>query len=295
MSGEPGRTPAPAPGAVVVTGMSGAGRTTSIHAFEDMGYEVVNNLPLSMLDTLFEPGGGSKPIALGVEARTRGFSARALAGALDLLRARLDAAPLLVFLDCSDAVLERRFVATRRRHPLAPAEEPGIGVARERDLLAEIRAAADIVIDTTMLSPHELRSELEARFSPDRARRMTVGLTSFSYKRGAPASAEMVLDCRFLRNPYWDETLRALDGRDPAIQGYVGDDPRFGAFVDQLTEMIVMLLPAYLDDGKVFFSVALGCTGGQHRSVAVAECLARRLADLGWPVSLRHSELERRR
>lgn len=283
-----------APGVVIVTGMSGAGRTTAIHALEDMGYEALNNLPLSMLDALIEPG-GAKPIVLGVETRTRGFSARALAGALDLLRGRLDAPPLLVFLDCEDGVLERRFVAARRRHPLSPAEEPGVGVARERDLLTEIRASADIVIDTTHLTPHDLRGELEARLSPERARRMTVGLTSFSYKRGAPASAELVLDCRFLRNPYWDETLRALDGRDPAIQGYVGADPRFGAFLDHLTEMILMLLPAYVEQGKLFFTVALGCTGGQHRSVTVAEALARRLEAAGWPVALRHLEIERRR
>jgi len=291
--GEPAAQPAP--GVVIVTGMSGAGRTTSIHAFEDMGYEVLNNFPLSMLDALIEARDGSQPLALGVETRTRGFSARSLGGALEFLRTRLDSAPLLVFLDCADAVLERRFIAARRRHPLAPAEEPATGVARERDLLDEIRAAADIVLDTTELTPHDLRAELEARFSPGRARRMTVGLTSFSYKRGAPASAELTVDCRFLRNPYWDESLRSLDGRDSAIQGYVGADPRFDAFLDRLTEMTLMMLPAYLEDGKVFFSVALGCTGGQHRSVVVAESLGRRLEAAGWPVSLRHSELERRR
>ncbi|MDT8345217.1 MAG: RNase adapter RapZ [Thermohalobaculum sp.] len=284
-----------APGMVIVTGMSGAGRTTAIHALEDMGFEVLDNFPIGLLDMLIEPGGGGQPVALGVETRTRGFSVHAVAAALDMLRARLTAPPLLIFLDCADAVLVRRFSETRRRHPLAPAEDPAMGVARERDLLTDIRATADMVIDTSALTPHDLRREIEARFSPDRARRMTVGLSSFSYKRGAPGGAEMVLDCRFLRNPYWDETLRALDGRDPAIQGYVGADPRFGAFLDQLTEMVLMLLPAYLDEGKVFFSVALGCTGGQHRSVAVAEMLARRLEAAGWPASVRHLELERRR
>ena len=286
----------PTPAVVIVTGMSGAGRTTALHALEDMGYEPLNNFPLGLVPALIEQGGGARqPLALGVETRTRGFSARAMSETLALLRQRLPTPPLLVFLDCADDVLVRRFSETRRRHPLAPAEEPAAGVVRERDLLGDIRGSADIVIDTTGLSPHDLRREVEARFSPDRARRMTVGLSTFSYKRGAPVGADMMLDCRFLRNPYWEESLRDLDGRDPRIQRYVSLDTRFGAFLDQLTEMVLMLLPAYLDEGKVFFSVALGCTGGRHRSVSVAELLAERLEAAGWPTSVRHMELERRR
>jgi UPF0042 nucleotide-binding protein len=293
--GETGAAPRrPGPPVLIVTGLSGAGRTTAINALEDLGYEPLNNFPLSLFEAVVAPVGETgRPVAIGIETRTRGFSARALTETVEGLRRRWNAGALLVFLDCADEALISRFSATRRRHPLAPAEDPAIGVARERDILAEVRARADMVIDTTELTPHQLRTELSGRFAPGTAPGLVVSVRSFSYKRGAPAGADMVQDCRFLRNPYWDESLRHLDGTAPVIQEFVAADPLFPPFFEKLSDLVLMLLPAYKDEGKAYFSVALGCTGGRHRSVAVAERLARRIEGAGWPVALRHGEIER--
>ncbi|MEM7210298.1 MAG: RNase adapter RapZ [Pseudomonadota bacterium] len=285
----------PAPLVLVVTGMSGAGRSTAIAALEDLGYEAMNNFPLSFFESLIEPvAGTAAPIAIGIETRTRGFSSRALTETVSALRNRWRAGTVLVFLDCDDEVLLSRFSQTRRRHPLAPAEDPATGIQRERDVLAEVREHADAVIDTTSMTPHELKAELEARFALDRSAGLSVTIQSFSYKRGVPPSADLVFDCRFLRNPYWDADLRNLDGRDARIQGFVGEDPLFDAFFGKLCEMISLLLPAYRAEGKAYLTVALGCTGGRHRSVTVAEKLASHLEDADWPVSIRHREIDNR-
>src|SRR5690606_28015278 len=210
--------------------------------------------------------------------------ARALTETVATLRSTWRAGAMLLFLDCSDEVLLARFSQTRRRHPLAPAEDPGTGIARERDVLAEVREQADVVIDTTGMTPHELKAELEARFALDRSAGMSVTIQSFSYKRGTPPGADMVIDARFLRNPYWEDDLRALDGREERIQGFVRLDPLYAAFFEKLCEMVTMLLPAYRAEGKAYFTIAFGCTGGRHRSISVAEDLARHLARHGWPV-----------
>lgn len=285
-----GRRPASTVG--LVTGMSGAGRTTVINALEDLGFEAVNNFPLSLVDRLVTAvGDDPRPIAIGVGTRTRGFSARALTGSVDRLRRRGTGA-LLVFLDCSDEALLNRFSQTKRRHPLSPEEAAAAGISLERDILAEVRARADMVIDTSALTPHALKAEIQSRFSRQVSVDLAVSVQSFSYKRGAPQDADMVLDCRFLRNPYWETTLRTLDGRDPRIQGFVREDPLFAVFFEKLCEMLLMLLPAYKAEGKAYFCVALGCTGGRHRSVTVSELLAERLRARGWPIALRHRELE---
>ena len=285
----------PAPLVLVVTGMSGAGRSTAIAALEDLGYEAMNNFPLSLFEAVIEPvAGTSAPIAIGIESRTRGFSSRALNDTVSALRNRWRAGTILVYLDCDDSVLLSRFSQTRRRHPLAPAEDPATGIQREREVLAEVRENADAVIDTTSMTPHELKAELQARFALDRSAGLSVTVQSFSYKRGVPASADMVFDCRFLRNPYWDPEIRDLDGRDEAIQAFVRDDPLHDAFFGKLCDMLTMLLPAYRAEGKAYLTVALGCTGGRHRSVTLAEGLSKHLAEAGWPVSTRHRELDGR-
>ena len=286
----------PAPLVLVVTGMSGAGRTTAINAFEDLGYEALNNFPLSLVEALIEPVlGTSAPIAIGVESRTRGFSARAITDLVDNLRNRWRAGTALIFLDCDDKVLISRFSQTRRRHPLAPAEDAATGVGRERDILSPVREKADAVIDTTDMTPHQLKAELETRFALNRSTGLALTVQSFSFKRGTPAGADMVLDCRFLKNPYWEADLRHLDGRDPRIQDFVKSDPRYAPFFEKLCDMVDLLLPAYREEGKAHFTLALGCTGGRHRSVTMAEALRDHLDDKGVAVSVRHPEIEKPR
>ena len=283
----------PAPLVLVVTGMSGAGRSSAIAALEDMGYEAINNFPISLFERLIEPvAGTAAPIAIGISSRTRGFSSRALTATVDSLRNRWRAGTMMLFLDCADPVLLSRFNQTKRRHPMAPVEDPATGIERERDVLAEVRDRADVIIDTTEMTPHELKAELQARFALERSAGLSVTVQSFSYKRGVPPNADMVFDCRFLRNPYWDASLRELDGRQEAIQVFVREDPRHDAFFGKLCDMVTMLLPAYRDEGKAYLTIALGCTGGRHRSVTVAEGLAKFLNDTNWPVSVRHRELD---
>ncbi|MEO1139520.1 MAG: RNase adapter RapZ [Pseudomonadota bacterium] len=279
---------------VLVTGPSGAGRTTAIRALEDMGYEAIDNLPLSLLPRLLDGSGVDTPLALGVDTRNRDFSTNALIEAIDQMGAASVVPMQVLYLDCSADVLLRRFSETRRRHPLAPAETPGVGIAREFDLLGPIRARADILIDTSEMSPHDLRAELEHWFAARGEGHLSVSVQSFSYKRGLPRGLDMVLDCRFLRNPYWEEDLRALSGQDAKVQAYVGDDPRFSGFAERVTDLTKELLPAYKAEGKAYLAIGFGCTGGQHRSVTMAETLAEALAEAGWQVSIRHRELERR-
>ncbi|HKL55859.1 MAG TPA: RNase adapter RapZ [Roseovarius sp.] len=282
------------PRLVLVTGPSGAGRTTAIRALEDMGYEAIDNLPLSLLPRVLDGEAPEKPLALGVDTRNRDFSTNALIEAIDRMD-RLSRVPMQVlYLDCSAEVLLRRFSETRRRHPLAPAESPGLGIAREFDLLGPIRARADILIDSSEMTPHDLRADLEQWFAPQGGSDMAVSVHSFSYKRGLPRGLDMVLDCRFLQNPYWEEALRALDGRDKRVADFIAQDARFAAFRAKVVDLALLLLPAYEAEGKAYLAIGFGCTGGQHRSVAMAETLARALADGGWPVSIRHRELERR-
>ncbi|WOI56658.1 RNase adapter RapZ [Palleronia sp. LCG004] len=277
---------------VLVTGPSGAGRSTAINALEDMGFEAIDNLPLSLIDRLVVPG-ETRRLALGVDARNRDFSTDAMVA----LIARLTRSPELhaeiLYLDANADILQRRYSETRRRHPLAPQETPAAGIAREADLLTAVRERAEILIDTSEMSPHDLRAELARLFDHGDAPGLALSVQSFSYKRGLPRGVDLVFDLRFLRNPHWEPGLRALDGRDAAVAEYVASDPRFDGFAAKLIDLILTTLPAYRDEGKTHLAIALGCTGGQHRSVAVAEYLAKALAEHGWRVSTRHRELER--
>lgn len=279
---------------VLVTGPSGAGRSTAIHALEDLGFEVIDNLPLSLVPRLTEGQPLGRPIALGLDVRNRDFNVAALIELIDSLTRDPRVALEVVYVDCAAPILIRRYSQTKRRHPLAPAETPAEGVAREIDLLAPIRARADHLIDTSEMTPYDLKAELAQWFGPGASQRLAVSLQSFSYKRGLPRGVDMVFDCRFLRNPYWDAGLRDLDGRDPAVEAHIRSDPRFAEFFAKLHDLLTFLLPATVEEGKAHLTIGFGCTGGQHRSVAVAEIMAKALAEAGWPVSKRHRELERR-
>lgn len=282
-----------APRCVMVTGPSGAGRASALRVLEDLGFEAIDNLPFSLLPQLLEDADHARPIALGVDTRNREFSTDALIGVIDGFAARYGWPLELLYLDCREDVLLRRFSETRRRHPMAAAESPGVGIAREFELLGPVRARADILIDTSEMSPHELRAEIERWFAPGSGRGLAVAINSFSYKRGLPRGIDMVFDCRFLRNPYWEEPLRALNGTDPAVAAHVAQDARYGPFFERVLGLVGMLLPAYREEGKAHLSIGFGCTGGQHRSVTLAQNLAAALAEGGWPVSIRHRELER--
>jgi RNase adapter protein RapZ len=279
---------------VLVTGPSGAGRTTAVRTLEDLGWEVIDNLPLSLLPHLTDGPGPARPLALGLDVRNRDFGTDALIEAIDRLAARADIAEQVLFVDCDEDELVRRYAETRRRHPLAPDSPPLEGIRRERDLLVPIRARADMLIDSTGLSPHDLRAEVVRWFAPESGPGLGITLHSFSYKRGLPRGLDMVFDCRFLANPHWDPALRGLDGRDMAVQDYVLRDARFDGFFDRMADLVGFLLPAQQDEGKTHLSIGFGCTGGQHRSVTVVEKLARLLAQAGWRVSKRHRELERK-
>ncbi|WP_425046618.1 RNase adapter RapZ [Primorskyibacter sp. S87] len=279
---------------VLVTGPSGAGRSTSINVLEDLGYEAIDNLPLSLMPRLLDGPGHTGPLALGVDTRNRDFSTAALLELIRTLSERPDIQLTVLYLDCRPGVLLRRYSETRRRHPMSPAESPSIGVQRELDLLAPIRDQADTLIDTTELNVHQLRVEIERWFASESGRGLALTIQSFSYKRGLPRGIDMVFDCRFLRNPYWEPSLRLFDGRDAQVAEHVAADPRFEPFFEKVLDLTKMLLPAYSEEGKCHLSLAFGCTGGQHRSVMLAETMAKALAESGQQVSIRHRELERR-
>ncbi len=295
--GGPGADGAGQPAAqrvVLVTGPSGAGRSTAIRALEDNGFEAIDNLPLSLLERLTAGPPMARPLALGIDTRNRDFSVAAVLDGIESLARVPGLSSEVLYLDCRPDVLVRRYSETRRRHPLAPEDSPAEGIARERDLLEAVRARADVLIDTSDLTPHELGSQISRSFAPGGRKRLAVSLGSFSYKRGVPAGVDMVFDCRFLQNPYWVPALRPYDGREAEVAAFVSADSRYAAFLSQVRELVLLLLPAYVDEGKAHLFIAFGCTGGRHRSVALVERMAEVLADAGWQVSKRHRELERR-
>ena len=279
---------------VLITGPSGAGRSTAFHALEDLGYEVIDNLPFSLVPRLIDGPSLGRPIALGIDVRNRDFNATAVIELIDGLTRDPMVKLELLYLDCAPQVLISRYSQTRRRHPLTEAATPAEGIEREMDLLAPIRVRADHMIDTSEMSPHELKAEIGRWFDLGQSSGLAVSVQSFSYKRGLPRGLDMVFDCRFLANPYWVAELRDRDGQDPAVARHIEADPRHDPFFQKVKELVLMLLPAQLDEGKAHLAIGFGCTGGQHRSVAVAEKLAKVLADAGWQVSKRHRELERK-
>ncbi|APO85738.1 RNase adapter RapZ [Marivivens sp. JLT3646] len=278
---------------ILVTGPSGAGRTTAVRALEDIGFEVIDNMPLSLIDRVIEGQPLDRPLVLGLDVRNRDFTVNAVIGVIDRLGhdERFDLQ--VVYMDCSDDVLIRRFSETRRRHPLSVETAPTEGIIKEKELLIPIRSRADILIDTTTMTPHDSRAEVQNWFQKPDGHPLAITVQSFSYKRGLPRGLDIVLDCRFLRNPHWEPELRALNGQDAAVVEYIAKDERFDAFFTSVKAMAALLLPAFEEEGKTHLSVGFGCTGGQHRSVAMTELLAKALAEDGWQVSKRHREMER--
>ena len=278
---------------VVVTGLSGAGKSSVMNLLEDLGYETVDNPPLNILESLVEDG--TLPLAAGIDSRTRGFDAEQLKRALQTLRRRAGVALSMIYVTAEAPVLLRRYTETRRRHPLAPGGTLGTsvaeGIARETAILAPLLDTADLVVDTSDLPLPALRQLIESRFRPDDAPGMAVLLQSFGYPKGLPREADLVFDVRFLRNPHYVPALKPLTGHDSGVAAYVVADPDFPAFWQRLTGFLDPLLPRYVAEGKKYLTIALGCTGGRHRSVLVTERLADHLRSQGWRVDVTHREL----
>jgi len=277
---------------VLVTGLSGAGHTTALKILEDLGYEAVDNLPLTLMDGL---AGGklARPLAVGVDSRTRDFSASALSERLDRLTHDPALDVKLLFLICSDEVLRRRFTETRRRHPLALDRPVADGIRQERELLAPLRERADLVIDTTDLAIGDLKHLLQGHFRIEAAPAAAITVMSFSYRNGLPREADLVFDARFLANPHYRDSLRPLTGKDAAVANFIEADPGWDPFFAALGNLLMPLLPRFEREGKSYLTLAVGCTGGRHRSVFAAERLAQWLRAQGRHVSLRHRDLDR--
>jgi len=279
---------------VILTGPGGSGRSTAIGALEDIGFEAIDNLPISFLPRLFGAEPPQRPVVIGVDPRNREFDVERLLASLVEIEAATGIQPVTVYLDCDAPTLARRYSETRRRHPMSPDGTPQLGIEREIALLAPLREAADILIDTGQLTPRDLRAEIARHFGHDgTAGDLAVSLMSFSYKRGIPRGADMIIDVRFLRNPHWDACLRPRDGRDAPVAEHIRADANFAPFYARLTELLRFLLPAYRSEGKSYFGLGLGCTGGRHRSVMLVEALSKTLADEKWRVSIRHRDLDR--
>lgn len=280
---------------LLVTGLSGAGKSTVLRTLEDVGWETVDNLPLSLLNHLLAtplPAGAeaARSLALGLDSRTRGFDAEKLVRQIKRLARERGQAVETLCLECGTQELLRRYSETRRRHPLAPDRPATDGIAEERELMAPLKRWADHVVDTTEIDANALRLLVRERFG-DGADAPTLTVQSFGFARGLPRNADLVFDMRFLRNPHWEPALRELTGLDQAVSDYVTEDPAYEAALSRIEELLLILLPRYRAEGKAYVQVAFGCTGGRHRSVHVAERVAARLRAEGFSPTLDHRDL----
>jgi UPF0042 nucleotide-binding protein len=282
---------------VLITGMSGAGRGTALHTLEDLGYVAVDNVPLPLLGDLMQSTSGNldrmaPPLAFGIDTRTYGFDPHDLRRRLGELRLRADLAPRLLFLDCDTETLQRRYTETRRPHPLAPTRPVSDGIAEERRLIWSLRDSADVSIDTSSLTPHQFKRLLVGHFAIGGTAGMRISVMSFSFRRGLPREADLVFDVRFLKNPHYDPRLKPKTGIDPEVVAFIATDPDYEPFMARLEGMIGPLLPRFDAEGKSYLTVAVGCTGGRHRSVAVADRLAGWLRGAGRSVTLSHRDVD---
>lgn len=281
---------------LLVTGMSGAGKLTVLRTLEDLGWEVVDNLPSNLLRRMLgapaaDDGDGARAIAVSLGAHTRGFDAGRLIEMVGQLNAGGGHDVGTLFLDCETPELERRFSETRRRHPLALDRPAADGIARERELLEPLKGWANRLIDTTGLNANELQAEVRRVFGDGAAGAPTLSVVSFGFSRGLPRSADLVFDMRFLRNPHWVPELKDGTGLDAPVVDYIRADPAYEDAVARIEGLLLALLPRYAAGGKSYVTVAIGCTGGKHRSVHVADRVAGRLRDAGFSPTLLHRDL----
>ena len=270
-----------------ITGLSGAGISTSLKALEDIGYEVFDNFPLSQIHSVLnEDGYENTPIAFGFDSRTRAFNPD------NMIKMAEEVGAFIVFLNTTNADLQKRFSETRRKHPLAKDRTVIDGIIHERQWLEPLIDAANLAIDTTDLSVHDLKHLIEAKFSLQSSQKpLSVTVMSFGFKYGVPREVDMMLDVRFLKNPHWDKALKSQTGKDKDVQDYIQSDPKFDEFLTKTKDMVDFLLPNYKDEGKKYFTIAFGCTGGRHRSVFISELLSKHIENLGYPTTTRHRNL----
>ena len=283
---------------VLVTGLSGAGRSSILHMLEDLGYEAVDNPPLKLIEELVTRG--DRPIAIGMDTRSRGFDATSVLNVLAKLRLNPALRTELVFASAEESVLLRRYTETRRRHPLAPNARVLDGIKAETGLLAPLREASDLVLDTSELALAALRIVIDTCYGVGgKASGMTLSLTSFAYPKGLPRDADLVFDTRFLRNPHYDPILRPGTGLDEAVASYIEADLDFEPYLYKITDLLMFLLPRFAAEGKKYVNIAIGCTGGRHRSVHAVQRLAAWLEEYApqdvpaWRVMVNHRELAR--
>jgi UPF0042 nucleotide-binding protein len=277
------------PRLLLVTGMSGAGKSTVLDALEDMGWDIVDNLPADLLHDFVHGGGQCRTssVAVGMDSRSRGFDPARLP---ELIRSIEGVEPEILYLDCSGTELMRRYDETRRLHPLAPDRPAEDGIARERQLTAPLRNTADNVLDTTDLKPADLRDELRRRYG-GASDQPVLTLASFAFARGISRTADLVFDMRFLPNPHWVDELRPLTGEDQAVRDYLAAEPAWGESMARIEALLIDWIPRYWAAGKNYVTVAFGCTGGRHRSVAAAVEMAERLRRAGFAPNVRHRDL----
>lgn len=290
-------TRASAPNRVLlVTGMSGAGKSTVLKALEDLGYEAVDNMPLRLLRRLLRVPETSeqaldRPLAIGIDTRTRAFDAEDIVQRLKELKRDEDLDIRVLFLDCAGGELTRRFSETRRRHPLALDRPAADGIARERELLAPLRRWADVVIDTTDYSTHDTRRVVREKFGRPEGEALTLTCLSFGFARGVPRDADLMFDMRFLANPHWDDKLRPMTGLDEPVGAFIREDVAFVPAFEKIADLILTLLPRYRHEGKAYLTIAFGCTGGRHRSVFITEAMAQRLREGGYQPTVVHRDV----
>ncbi|MCK6417992.1 MAG: RNase adapter RapZ [Alphaproteobacteria bacterium] len=274
------------PKLLIVTGLSGAGMSSALKALEDFGFEAFDNFPLFLLESLMKrTAADAGPVAVAIDVRSRDFDAQ------QLLQQTRALGGQILFIAAEDSILERRFTETRRRHPLAQNKTVSYGIAQEKSLLAPIREEADLVIDTSELSVHDLRHVLRGHYKPAHTQDMAISLLSFAYRRGVPRQADLVFDVRFLRNPHWDAVLRLLSGHDADVGRYIESDPDYATFFKALTDLLRIVLPRYAREGKNYLTIAVGCSGGRHRSVYIVEQLQKFIESLGFASTAEHRDL----
>ena len=285
---------------LLVTGVSGAGKTTVLKTLEDLGWETVDNFPIKLAPQLLKiPASGSEdgpntPLALGFDSRTRGFDAGALIEQIKALQTQPNLEIMTLFLDCAGVEIERRYAETRRRHPMAQDRPAMDGVAIDRNLMEPFRRWAETVVDTSKLSAYDLQQVIRERFTSEKTPHSTITVTSFGFSRGVPHNADLVFDLRFLRNPHWDSALRPMTGMDASVAEYVAADPQYDEAMQKIRDLLRFLLPLYDAQGKAYINIAFGCTGGRHRSVHVAETFGNWLREDGFALTVSHRNLTSR-